>query len=96
MRGAAHTDDIPYVFGTLDAPGSYSGHDGEARAIRDAMMAGFAGLAKAGRPGLEQWTNYRLPDRATLVVGKTIGMENDPRRWQRELWAKAPYVQPGS
>ena len=96
LRGAAHTDDIPYVFGTLDAPGSYSGHDGEARAIRDAMMAGFAGLAKAGRPGLEQWTNYRLPDRATLVVGKTIGMENDPRRWQRELWAKAPYVQPGS
>ena len=96
LRGAAHTDDIPYVFGTLDAPGSYSGHDGEARAIRDAMMAGFAGLAKAGRPGLEQWTNYRLPDRATLVIGKTIGMANDPRRWQRELWAKGPYVQPGS
>jgi hypothetical protein len=35
LRGAAHTDDLPYVFGTLDAPGSYSGTDATARAERD-------------------------------------------------------------
>ena len=96
LRGAAHTDDIPYVFGTLDAPGSYSGNDAEAKSVRDAMMAGFAGFAKNGHPGLDRWPHYALPDRATLVVGKTIRIENDPRRWQRELWAKGPYVQPGS
>ena len=61
------------------------------------MMQAFAGLAKTGVPGLAEWSPYTLPDRATLVVGDGTAMvENDPRRWERELWAKAPYVQPGS
>jgi para-nitrobenzyl esterase len=96
LRGAAHTDDIPYVFGTLDAPGSFSGTDAAARATRDAMMGAFAGLARTGRPGLRDWRPYRLPQRATLVVGNTVQVVDDPRRWERELWAVAPYVQPGS
>jgi para-nitrobenzyl esterase len=97
LRGAAHTDDIPYVFGTLDAPGSMSGTDAGARATRDAMMRAFTGLAKTGKPGLADWTPYTLPARATLVVGDgAVAVVNDPRRWERELWAMAPYVQPGS
>jgi para-nitrobenzyl esterase len=31
-----------------------------------------------------------------MVFGDHVRMENDPRGWQRELWATAPYVQPGS
>jgi para-nitrobenzyl esterase len=97
LRGAAHTDDIPYVFGTLDAPGSMSGTDAGARATRDIMMRAFAGLAKTGAPGLAGWLPYTLPDRETLVVGDGVAsVQCDPRRWERELWAKAPYVQPGS
>ncbi|PNU01843.1 carboxylesterase/lipase family protein [Novosphingobium guangzhouense] len=96
LRGAAHTDDIPYVFGTLDAPGSYSGTDAGAQRLSVAMMRAFAGLAKTGRPGLAEWTAYGLPDRATMVFDDTVRVANDPRRWQRELWAKAPYVQPGT
>lgn len=96
LRGAAHTDDIPYVFGTLDAPGSYSGTDAGARTTRDVMMAAFVGLARDGRPGFAGWTPYALPDRATLVIDDRPHVANDPRRWQRELWARAPYVQPGS
>ncbi|WP_109806286.1 carboxylesterase/lipase family protein [Sphingosinithalassobacter portus] len=96
LRGAAHTDDIPYIFGTLDAPGSYSGTGAESRAIRDAMMPAFAGMARNGRPGFDRWTPYRLPERATLVIDDRLAMVNDPRRWQRELWATAPYIQPGS
>ena len=60
------------------------------------MIGAFTRLAKTGRPGLSAWTNYALPSRATMVFGERIRMENDPRGWQRELWAKAPYVQPGS
>ena len=97
LRGAAHTDDIPYVFGTLDAPGSMSGTDAIARATRDTMMQAFAGFAKTGVPGRADWSPYTLPDRATLVVGDGVAtVQNDPRRWERELWAKAPYVQPGN
>lgn len=96
LRGAAHTDDIPYVFGTLDAPGSFSGTDAGARALSQAMMDAFTGLAKTGRPGRADWTGYALPSRATMVFGDHIRMENDPRGWQRELWSQAPYVQPGT
>jgi para-nitrobenzyl esterase len=96
-RGAAHTDDIPYVFGTLGAPGSYSGTGPRAQEISAAMMRAFTGLARNGRPGLEGWAPYTLPDRATLVVGEEqIGSVNDPRKRQRELWSIAPYIQPGS
>lgn len=97
LRGATHTDDIPYVFGTLDAPGSMSGTDQGARRTRDLMMSAFAGLARQGSPGLAGWNPYALPDRATLVIGdgnaRTL---SDPRRWERELWAIGPYIQPGS
>lgn len=97
LRGAAHTDDIPYVFGTLDAPGSMSGVDQGAQMTRDLMMQAFTGLARTGRPGLADWGPYTLPDRATLVVGDgRAQVVDDPRRWERELWATAPYVQPGS
>ena len=96
-RGAAHTDDLPYVFGTLDAPGSYSGTGARARAISAAMIEAFAGLARTGAPGLADWTPYRLPDRATLFIGEdATRVVDDPRRWERELWATAPYIQPGS
>ena len=96
LRGTAHTDDLPYVFGTLDAPGSFSGTGAAARALSEAMMCGFTGLAKAGRPGLAAWAPYRRPRRETMVFGDTVRLERDPRGWERELWAIAPYVQPGS
>lgn len=96
-RGSAHTDDLPYVFGTLDAPGSYSGTGLRAREVSAAMIKAFSGLAARGTPGLDIWAPYTLPNRATLVIGENaIATINDPRRWERELWAKAPYVQPGS
>lgn len=96
-RGAAHTDDLPYVFGTLDAPGSYSGTDARAREISAAMMQAFSGLARSGVPGLDFWRPYTLPDRATLMIAQDrIAVQNDPRGWQREMWSTAPYIQPGS
>jgi para-nitrobenzyl esterase len=97
LRGAAHTDDIPYAFGTLEAPGSFSGSDARAREINAAMIGAFAGLARRGVPGLPEWRPYTLPARDTLVIGEdTIATATDPRRWERELWATAPYIQPGS
>lgn len=97
LRGAAHTDDIPYVFGTLDAPGSMSGTDTGARMTRDLMMRAFTGLAKTGQPGLADWKPYTTPRRATLVVGDgAVELTDDPRQWERELWSIGPYVQPGS
>lgn len=96
LRGAAHTDDLPYVFGTLDGQGSYSGTDERARAISDTMIAAFSGLARNGVPGISGWAPYTLPDRATLMLAEDgTATVNDPRGWQRRMWSTAPYIQPG-
>lgn len=97
LRGAAHTDDIPYVFGTLGVSGSawggsYSGTDAGAEATRTVLQGAFVRLAKTGDAG---WQPYRLPSRATLLASEKPRVESDPRGWEREMWGQAPYVQPG-
>jgi para-nitrobenzyl esterase len=62
-------------------------------------MAAFAALARGGDPnarGVPQWPGYRLPGRATMIFDARSRAENDPRKWERELFARVPYIQPGS
>ena len=92
-RGAPHMLDIPLVFGTLDAPGSITGTGAASRAVSEAMMTAFVSLAKTGDPG---WSEYRLPERATMIFDAPPRIANDPRREQRELFARVPYIQPGT
>ena len=98
-RGAPHTMDIALVFGTLDAPGSFAGTGAAARNVSEKMMASFIALAAKGDPnasGLPQWPMYRLDRRATMIFDAPPRVENDPRREQRELFARVPYIQPGT
>jgi para-nitrobenzyl esterase len=98
-RGAPHMHDIPLVFGTLDAPASLTGTGEAARNVSRQMMDAFVALARTGDPnhaGLDVWPAYRLPERATMVFDVRSRAENDPRRWERELFARVPYIQPGS
>jgi para-nitrobenzyl esterase len=92
-KRACHTLDIGLVFGTLDAPGSILGTGAEARAVSDRMMATFAGLAH-GRP--PKWPRYEFARRSTLVVDASDRVVDDPRRDERLLFAKVPYIQPGT
>lgn len=98
-RGAPHTMDIALAFGTLDAEGSYTGTGAEARALSAAMMKAFTTFARKGDPngaGVPAWPAYRLPRRSTMVWDVRSAAVADPRRWERELFARVPYVQPGS
>jgi para-nitrobenzyl esterase len=98
-RGAPHTLDIPLVFGTLDAPGSIAGTGVESRAVSAAMMSAFIALARIGDPnhrGIPLWPVHTLPERQTMIFDRRIRAENDPRREQRELFARVPYIQPGT
>jgi len=45
---------------------------------------------------MPRWPRYDLATRATMVFDTHSHVENDPRRWQRELFARVPYIQPGS
>ena len=98
-RGAPHTMDIALAFGTLDAPGSYTGTGDGARAASRTLMSAFTAFARSGDPngaGVPRWDRYRLPQRSTLLVDAVSRAADDPRRWERELFARVPYIQPGS
>ena len=91
--GAPHTLDIPLVFGTLEAPGSITGAAPDARAVSDAMQDAFTTFARTGDPG---WSAYTLPRRATMIFDAPPRMEDDPRGAERALFARVPYIQPGT
>lgn len=92
-RGAPHMMDIALAFGTLDAPGSLTGTGAGGRAASAAMMTHFVQFARAGRA---DWPEYRLDRRTTMIFDAQSRVEDDPRGWERTLFARAPYIQPGS
>jgi para-nitrobenzyl esterase len=98
-RGAPHTIDIPLAFGTLDAEGSITGTGAAARAVSGAMMDAFIAFARTGDPnhsGMSAWPTYSLSERATMIFDNETRPSNDPRKWERELFARVPYIQPGT
>jgi para-nitrobenzyl esterase len=82
---APHAADIPLVFGT------FSGE--ESRPVSDAMMHAFVRFARTGDPG---WAPYTLPGRRTMIFDRNPHLAADPRRAERELFARIPYIQPGT
>ena len=97
--GAPHTLDIPLVFGTLDASGSITGTAADARAVSEAMQDAFIAFARHGRPdhaALPAWAPYDLPARRTMIFDTPCRMADDPRGRERELFARVPYIQPGT
>jgi para-nitrobenzyl esterase len=91
--------DIPLAFGTLDAAGSQTGTGADARAASRALQDAFVALASRGNPdhpGLPHWPKYDLKTRATMIIDVASHVENNPRAWQRELFARVPYIQPGT
>jgi para-nitrobenzyl esterase len=98
-RGAEHAVDLPLVFGTLDAPGAPTGTGEDARAASRRMQDCFLAFAKDGDPNcpaVPHWPPYALRDRATMIFDADARIVRDPRRWQRLLFAPAPYIQPGT
>jgi para-nitrobenzyl esterase len=91
--GAPHTLDIPLVFGNLEASEWIGARMPEAAAMSQTMMDAFLRFARTGDPG---WAPYTLPARSTMIFDNASRVEDDPRRAERELFARVPYVQPGT
>lgn len=87
FENAQHTDDIALSFGTVQnwTPAR--------RAMSATLMKAFVDFARTGQPG---WQPYRLDQRLTMVFDQESQVQSDPRRWERELFARIPYIQPGS
>ena len=95
--GAMHTLDIPLVFDNIHQPGSRTG-DG-AQSVADAMSDALLAFARSGDPnhaGLPHWPQYELTRRATMLFDTTSRAVDDPRRGERELYERAPFIQRGT
>ena len=84
---AKHTDDIGLSFGTVPEPSI----DQQAMSVR--IIDAFVRFARTGNPG---WQPYSLAKRETMIFDTNSRVENDPRKWERELFARIPYIQPGT
>jgi para-nitrobenzyl esterase len=87
FEAAKHTDDIGLSFGTFENPTPAR------QAMSHQMMDAFVRFARTGDPG---WAPYTVPGRETMVFDSVRRVVSDPRKWERELFARVPYSQPGS
>lgn len=97
--GASHAFDIPLAFDNIDKPGSTTGTGPVAARVADQLSRAFISLARHGDPnhdGLPHWGRYKLPGRRTMVFDATARALDDPRRGERELFAKVPFIQWGT
>ena len=84
---AKHTDDIGFAFGTTPDPTPAQ------QAMSETMMAAFVRFARTGKPG---WQPYDLKTRKTMIFDAHSRVVGDPRQWERKLFARFPYIQPGT
>ena len=97
--GAPHTFDIPLIFGNLDSAGSITGTGTDAREVSAMMSDAFISFARTGEPQstlLPEWKPFTLDKRETMVFDRPPGLVNDPRGEERKIFARVPYVQPGT
>jgi para-nitrobenzyl esterase len=87
FEAAKHTDDIGLAFGTATPMTAAR------QAMSDRVLKAFARFAHSGNPG---WKPHSLQRRETMIFDTVSRVENDPRRWERELFARIPYIQPGT
>ncbi|MGX4641452.1 carboxylesterase/lipase family protein [Massilia sp. SYSU DXS3249] len=96
--GAPHASDIQLVFDNIAQPGA-TAIGPQAQPMADMMSEAFIAFARTGTPAARQlprWEPYDLARRQTMVFDIPARMEDDPRGAERRLFAKVPYVQPGT
>jgi para-nitrobenzyl esterase len=96
--GAPHGADIQLVFDNIAKPGA-TAEGPNAQRMADQMSETFIAFARTGDPNhrlIPRWERYTLPRRRTMVFDAPPHAEDDPRGAERRLFAKVPYVQPGT
>jgi para-nitrobenzyl esterase len=89
--GACHALELPFVFGTLDAPtmDRFAGKGPEAEALSAQMMDAWIAFARSGEPGhatLPSWPAYDAAKRATLVFDRDCELAYAPLDAERAAW----------
>jgi para-nitrobenzyl esterase len=90
--GAAHTMEIPFVFGRLDDPGMgpLTGQGGAVQRLSAQMMDAWIAFARTGNPATEAlpaWPAYMAGRRATMVFDEAVTVVDAPMEAERAVWA---------
>lgn len=93
MLGACHAVELPFVFGTLDAPGMdrFSGTGPAAEALALHVMDAWLSFARGGAPshrGAPDWAPYDTTRRCTMDFAEVSILRNAPEEDRRRVWAK--------
>jgi para-nitrobenzyl esterase len=88
---STHAMEIPFVFDTLDQPGSdmFTGDGGERAGIASRTHAAWIAFARDGAPqhgGIPEWPRYDTTRRATMRIDDTFEVIDDPLPETRRLW----------
>ncbi len=82
--GACHALEIPFVFDTLDQPGTEATTGPDApRELAEVVHRAWVDFATTGDPG---WPAYDLDTRPVQVFGTLTSVTPDPRAAQRRVW----------
>lgn len=88
--GAAHTSEIPLVFGTLDSPlgSALYGSSPEAEALSREIRASWRSFAANGDPG---WPAYDPDRQLTRVFDVQSQTMRYPEQASQQIWADYPF-----
>ena len=88
-----HSLDLAFVFDNVARSESMVGRGDGPRALADQMSTAWLAFARTGNPNNKpspQWTQFRPPDRATMVFDSISRAVNDYRGDERQLLAPLP------
>jgi para-nitrobenzyl esterase len=92
--GACHALEIPFVFGTLDAPAMdrFAGAGSQAERLSEQMGDAWVAFARTGNPnhaGIPDWPTYDASRRATMEFGPHTLVQDAPYDEERRVWDPA-------
>lgn len=95
VLGAAHTSEVPFIFGTLDAARALVQDSPDQIQVRDRLGAIWGQFARTGKPnaaeaGLAAWQPYERGQRQTARIGGSWTVVANPEAHARAALAELP------
>jgi para-nitrobenzyl esterase len=89
--GSCHAIELPFVFGTLSAPGmaAFSGSGPEAECLSGVMMETWAAFARSGIPShadMPVWLQHDPATRFTMMLDRCSQLAHAPRDHTLKAW----------
>lgn len=89
--GACHALELPFVFGTYDAPNQdkFAGSGEAVQQLSRTLMECWTSFAKTGAPSsasVPTWPAYELTKRPTLELGAEVQLVEDAYGLERSAW----------